>query len=134
MTPICSHVFSFARSFFFLVVLLVVLGFTQFYFIMSADPDVAPGVAPQNGRPASLASTFAEVFLFNLGVYNPEPVDFEDTRSPRLTYFFYVVFVTINGVVLLNILIAIMGDSFNRVTAHAVRPHPSKARIRIPLP
>lgn len=47
---------------FFAIVLLVIVGFSQFYFIMFNMKGDAPFAS-------SLGATFVEVFLFNLGVY-----------------------------------------------------------------
>jgi hypothetical protein len=95
--------------FFLLVLLLVLLGFSQaFWLLSSKDSSSQFGTVP-----GSLLNSF----LFMLGNFN---ADFEGTASPVIATIILVQFLLFMSILMLNLLIALMGESFNQVSQNGL--------------
>jgi hypothetical protein len=95
--------------FFLLVLLLVLLGFSQAFWLLSSMDSAAPfGTVP---------SSLLNSFLFMLGNFNAE---FDGTASPVIATMLLVLFLLFMSILMLNLLIALMGESFNRVSSNGL--------------
>jgi hypothetical protein len=95
--------------FFLLVLLLVLLGFSQaFWLLSSEDPSTQFGTVP---------SALLTSFIFMLNNFNS---DFEGTASPEIATILLVLYQLFMAILMLNLLIALMGVSFARVNENGL--------------
>lgn len=95
--------------YFFGVIVLVCVGFgLSFYLLCSV---------PGNEDFGSLGMSLLQVAMYLFGS-TPDVASFGDSHSYALTALLYALFMFLNAIVLLNLLIAIMGDSFRQERAY----------------
>ena len=97
---------------FLLVMAVLILGFSgAFYIIFTPPPDEGPESLPPQF--ANFQSTLLSAFVLMLGEVDVEP--FTATRKSTVAVLLLCLFEVLGMIVLLNLLIAIMGDTFARV-------------------
>ena len=89
---------------------MVLIGFANAFFILAYNLDADDQVALFNGSPFN---AILYTFRAGLGDFNTAPFDSSSDRP--LWYFLWLVQVMLIQVVLLNLLIAIMADTFSMV-------------------
>jgi hypothetical protein len=95
--------------FFILVLLLVLLGFSQaFWLLSSRDPTSQFGTVP---------NALLTAFVFMLNSFN---TDFDGTASPQIATILLVLYQLFMAILMLNLLIALMGESFSQVSANGL--------------
>jgi hypothetical protein len=98
---------AYSIRFFLLVLFCVLAGFTQAFWLLSnVDPTNLFG---------TVKGAFLTAFMYMLG-QNVE-ADFDRTASPKLATFLLIVFMMAMIILMLNLLIALMGDVFSSVRA-----------------
>lgn len=98
-------------SYFLVVLALVVLGFAFAFWI------TANGVAPSSPF-STLDGTLVITFAYMMGQF--DATDFQDINVNQFARFMYVLFMVVSSIILLNLLIAIMGDIYSSVEKNAL--------------
>lgn len=109
--PLVSMIFRIAYDIRYvaLVLAIVILGFAQSFWILSfQDPTLQFGV---------FKLALLNLFDFMLGNFNS---DFSGTAAPNLAVILYVFFMFIVTILILNLIIALMGESFAKVNANGI--------------
>ena len=92
-------------KFFLLIIAVVIVGFAQaFWLLSSVDTGQTYG---------TINTAFLNTFLTMLGQIDP---DFSGTASPELGVILLICFVMFMAILMLNLLIALMGESFSKVS------------------
>ena len=106
-----SMIFQIAYDirFFLLVLFLVLAGFAQAFFILSVDAEGFPF--------STVRGAFLNSFIYMLGSYD---TDFTGTALPQLGTLLVVIFLLIMAILMLNLLIALMGQSFATVAENGL--------------
>jgi len=94
---------------FMMLLFLILFGFANAFNIMFSQSSLKSF----DGFPRSFMSTFAMM----LGGFNLE--DFDDSSQPELMNILFIIFMFLVNIILLNMLIAIMSETYNRVSANA---------------
>lgn len=95
--------------FFLLVLLLVLLGFSEAFWLLSS--------MNKSLQFGTIANSLLNTFLFMLGGSN---ADFEGTASPVIATILLVMFLMFMTILMLNLLIALMGQTFSRVSENGL--------------
>lgn len=109
--PLVSMIFTIAYDirYVMLVLMIVIIGFAQSFWILSMQDGTLPfGI---------FKFAMLNLFDYMLGNFSS---DFTGTASPNLGVVLYIVFMFIVAILILNLIIALMGDSFARVNANGI--------------
>ncbi len=101
-------------KYFLFVLLCVLTGFAQGFWLLNNDASI------QSSNFATAKDSYFTTFMYMFGQISLE--DFEESKSKEFAKVFLVAFMLTMMILLFNLLIALMGDSFARTKEH-IRAH-----------
>lgn len=106
--PLVSMIMQIAADMrvFILIVFFVLAGFAQSFWLLSYHQE--------NGKFFSIRYTHYYSIMYMLG-QEIDPVEFDESRIPLFSFFLLVIFLVTMMVLMLNLLIALMQDTYERV-------------------
>jgi WD40 repeat protein len=105
--PLVSMVLKIANdiTYLIIIVMIVTVGFSLAFYVVSSDDSQLPF--------GTMQSSLINSYVFMLGGYDPSA--FEDVQLRKFAVFLSAIYMLIVNILILNLLIALMGDSYGAV-------------------